>query len=66
MPAAAAQAFRGVGGAGAEAPRSHATVPEGAVLASLAVAVRLCSPSGIPSTTVTRGQTCDWVRRQLR
>jgi hypothetical protein len=44
----------------------HAVAAEGAVLAGRPVAVRLCRPWGIPPTTATRGQTCDWVRRRLR
>jgi hypothetical protein len=66
MPAARAQAFTAVTDCGAAAPRSQAMAAEGAVLAGRRVAVRLCSPSGIPARQATAGKTCDWVRRRLR
>jgi hypothetical protein len=66
MPAAAAQAFTGVTQAGAAARLSYAVSAEGAVLAGRPVAVRVCSPWGIPLARATVGKTGDWVRRQLR
>jgi hypothetical protein len=66
MPAAGAQAFLVATGAGAAALWSDALVAEGAGLAGCRVAVGFCSASGVPSARVAAGETCDWVRRQLR
>jgi hypothetical protein len=66
MRAATAPGFTALTEASAAAPRSHATAAEGAVLAGRRVAVRVCSPSGIPARQATAGKTCNWVRRRLR
>jgi hypothetical protein len=66
MPAARAQVFSAVSEAGAAEPLSHAVAAEGAVLAGRPVAVRVCTPAGIPPARATVGKDRYWVRRQLR
>jgi hypothetical protein len=58
--------FIAVTEAGAAESLSHAVAAEGAVLAGRLVAVRLCSPWGIPLARATVGKPGDWVRRRLR
>jgi hypothetical protein len=64
MPAAAAEALTGVSEAGPAAAAVARPAAEGAVLAGRPV--RLGGPSTVPPASASVGQTCDWVRRQLR
>jgi hypothetical protein len=66
MLSAGARVFIAVTEAGAAESLSHAVAAEGPVLTGRLVAVRLCSPWGIPLARATVGKTGDWVRRQLR
>ena len=65
MLSARARVFIAVTEVGVAEPLSDVAA-EAAVLAGHLVAVRVCSPCGIPPAGATAGQTCDWVRRQLR
>lgn len=66
MLSARARVFIAVTEAGAAEPRSRAVAAEGAVGADRPVAVRVCSPWGIPLARATVGKDRNWVRRQLR